>query len=120
MPGDAERACAFASPGPLRDRLVAAVLRSEKTATSSLLVEWELERAALPSRGERQTVVSDGRPVGVIDILAVDVIRLGDAGPHLARAEGEAATPSRPGGRSTSASGPRRSSPSSARGPRAR
>jgi uncharacterized protein YhfF len=44
--------CEFASPGPLRDRLVGAVLRGEKTATSSLLVEWELERAPVPPKGE--------------------------------------------------------------------
>jgi uncharacterized protein YhfF len=86
----ADRVCEFAYPGPLRDRLVGAVLRGEKTATSSLLVEWEIENEPLPVVGERQTVVdSNGEPVGVIELTGMEVIRLGDAGPDLAREEGE-------------------------------
>ncbi len=82
--------CEFAFPGPLRDRLVGAVLRGEKTATSSLLVEWEVEQAPLWALGDRQTVIdSDGRPVGVIETLSVEVIRLGEADLGLALAEGE-------------------------------
>jgi uncharacterized protein YhfF len=84
------RVLEFAFPGPSRDGLVAAVLSGEKTATSSLLVEWEVENEPLPTIGERQTVVdSAGDPVGVIEILAVDVIRLGDADSALAFDEGE-------------------------------
>jgi uncharacterized protein YhfF len=86
----ADRVCEFAFPAPLRDRLVDAVLRGEKTATSSLLVEWEIENEPLPVVGERQTVVdSKGEPVGVIELTAMEVIRLADAGPDLAREEGE-------------------------------
>jgi uncharacterized protein YhfF len=85
-----ERLCEFAFPGALRDRLVGAVLRGEKTATSSLLVEWELDADPLPVIGERQTVVdSDGLPVAVIEFVAVEVIRLGDADLRLAVDEGE-------------------------------
>jgi uncharacterized protein YhfF len=85
-----ERICEFAMPGPLRDRLVGAVLRGQKTATSSLLLEWEVDREPLPVAGARQTVVdSDGQPVGVIELLAVDVIRLADADLALALGEGE-------------------------------
>jgi uncharacterized protein YhfF len=85
-----ERLCEFAVPGPLRDRLVDAVLRGAKTATSSLKVEWEEDGDPLPQVGERQTVVdSENRPVAVIEIVAVDVIRLGDADLRLAVEEGE-------------------------------
>jgi uncharacterized protein YhfF len=90
MSDGADRVCEFALPGPLRDRLVAAVLRGEKTATSSLLLEWQVDDDSLPEAGERQTVVdSAGDPVGVIEILAVEIIRLGDADSALALEEGE-------------------------------
>jgi uncharacterized protein YhfF len=85
-----ERVCEFGFPGPLRDRLVDAVLRGEKTATSALMVEWEEEAEPLPNVGEHQTVVdSEGHPVAVIELVAVDVIRLGDADLRLALEEGE-------------------------------
>jgi uncharacterized protein YhfF len=85
-----EQICEFGFPGPLRDRLVDAVLRGAKTATSALMVEWEEEAEPLPQVGERQTVVdSEGRPVAVIEVFAVDVIRLGDADLRLALEEGE-------------------------------
>jgi uncharacterized protein YhfF len=82
--------CEFGMPGPLRDRLVAAVLQGEKTATSSLLVEWEQEGEALPTVGQHQLVVdSDGRGVATIEVVQIDVIRLGDADLRLAVDEGE-------------------------------
>jgi len=82
--------CEFGMPGPLRDRLVAAVLRGEKTATSSLLVEWEEEGEALPTAGQHQLVVdSDGQGVATIEVVQIDVIRLGDADLRLAIDEGE-------------------------------
>ena len=82
--------CEFGTPGPLRDRLIAAVLRGEKTATSSLLVEWEHEGEALPTVGQQQLVVdSHGRGVATIEVMQIDVIRLGDADLRLAIDEGE-------------------------------
>jgi uncharacterized protein YhfF len=90
MSDDRDRICRFGTPGPLRDRLVEAVLRGEKTATTSLLAEWEADRERVPRPGERQTVIdSDERPVAVIELTAADVIRLGDADLSLARDEGE-------------------------------
>jgi uncharacterized protein YhfF len=69
---------------------VAAVLAGRKTATSSLLAEWEYEREPLPAVGERQIVVdSDRRPVATIELIAVDVVRLADVDMRLAREEGE-------------------------------
>ena len=80
----------FAFPGPERDRLVDAVLKGEKTATSSLLAEWLLDDQELPAVGDRREVLDSGdNPVGVIETTAVDVIRLGDVDIALARDEGE-------------------------------
>jgi uncharacterized protein YhfF len=80
----------FAFPGPERDRLVAAVLRGEKTATSSLLAEWLLDDMELPVAGERRDVLdSNDNSVAVIETTGVDVIRLGDVDLILAREEGE-------------------------------
>ena len=89
MNGD-EILCEFGVPGPLRDRLVEVVLLGKKTATSSLLVEWEHEGVPLSDVGERSTVInSAGQPVAVIQLQAIDVIRLGDVGLDVALAEGE-------------------------------
>jgi uncharacterized protein YhfF len=80
----------FAFPGPERDRLVSAVLKGEKTATSSLLAEWLLDEQELPAVGERRDVLdSADNPVASIETTAVDVIRLGDVDLALAREEGE-------------------------------
>jgi uncharacterized protein YhfF len=74
----------------LRDRIVDAVLRGEKTATSSLLAEWEADRETLPAVGDRLRVIdSEERAVAVIELVSVDVIRLGDADASLAGDEGE-------------------------------
>ena len=86
----AENRCELGVPGPMRDRLVDAVLRGEKTATSSLLAEWTHEGEPLSEVGERSTVVdSGGQPVAVIELRGIDVLRLGDVGLGVARAEGE-------------------------------
>jgi uncharacterized protein YhfF len=80
----------FAFSGPERDRLVEAVLKGEKTATSSLLAEWLLDDQELPAVGDRREVLdSNDRAVAVIELTAVDVIRLGDVDLNLAHAEGE-------------------------------
>jgi uncharacterized protein YhfF len=90
MSGTPSRACEFALPGPLRDRLVGAVLDGTKTTTWSLLAQWESEKEELPDVGERQTLLDSGaRPVAVIELVGVDVIRLGDADVRLALDEGE-------------------------------
>ena len=80
----------FAFAGPERDRLLDAVLRGEKTATCSLLAEWEADETEPPSAGERRQVLdSNDKQVATIELTAVDVIRLGDADHDLARDEGE-------------------------------
>ncbi len=80
----------FAFPGELRDRLVAAILSGEKTSTSSLALEYELEGEPLPRVGDRSVVVdSDEQPVAVIEVTEVRVIRVGDVEDQFARDEGE-------------------------------
>jgi uncharacterized protein YhfF len=80
----------FAFPGELRDRLVAAILAGEKTTTSFLHLELEVEGEELPEAGQRQVVVdSGGRPVAVIEMTAVRVLPLGDVDRQHALDEGE-------------------------------
>ncbi len=82
--------CHFAFPGPLRDRLVAAVLDGSKTTTTGLLQDREIEGEPLPRVGDRSVVVdSTGRPVAVIELTEVRVMRLGDVDVVHARDEGE-------------------------------
>lgn len=76
------------TPGPLRNRLVAAVLAGEKTATSSLLVDYDDEE--LPRPGDRYVLVdSAGAPVAIVEVTKVRIIRLADADAQLALDEGE-------------------------------
>lgn len=76
------------NPGPLRDRLVAATLSGEKTATSSLLAEYVDE--PLPEPGQRFRVIdSTDHDVGIVEVTSIEVIALADATLELAVAEGE-------------------------------
>lgn len=69
----------FGFPGPLRDRLVAAILTGLKTTTAGLLEEYRREGASLPEPGERALVVdSAGRGVAVIETVDVAVLCLDD------------------------------------------
>ncbi|MFE3514371.1 ASCH domain-containing protein [Streptomyces sp. NPDC059166] len=80
----------LAYPGPLRDRLVAAVLSGEKVATSGLLAEYEAEGEELPPVGERSALVdSDGREVAVVELTEVRVLPLGAVDLRHVRDEGE-------------------------------
>ncbi|MHB8660249.1 MAG: ASCH domain-containing protein [Solirubrobacteraceae bacterium] len=84
------RICEFGFPGPLRDRLVAAVLSGAKTATTSLLAEWEAEGDELPEAGEQETVIdSAGEPVATIEITGCEVRKLSEVDDAVAHAEGE-------------------------------
>ena len=77
-------------PGPLRDRLVAAVLDGSKTSTTGLLQDYEIAGDPLPVVGHRAVVPdSTGRPVAVIEVTEVRVVRVGDVDVDHARDEGE-------------------------------
>ncbi|MGW4894458.1 ASCH domain-containing protein [Kitasatospora sp. NPDC004240] len=83
----------FAFPGPLRDRLVAAVLDGSKTSTTGLVAEYEHEGEPLPEVGSRSVVVdSDERPVGVIEVTEVRVVALAEVDLAHAVDEGEGHT----------------------------
>jgi uncharacterized protein YhfF len=80
----------FGFPGELRDRLVGAVLAGEKTATTGLLIDWELDNEPLPRAGERLLVIDSSQaPVAVIEVEDVRVVGLADVDISTARAEGE-------------------------------
>jgi uncharacterized protein YhfF len=80
----------LAFPGPLRDALVAAVLSGRKVSTSSLHLEYDLEGSPLPAPGRRSIVVdSSDRPVAIIEVTSVQVVRLGDVDVSHAIDEGE-------------------------------
>ena len=80
----------FGFPGPLRDRLVAAILTGEKTSTTGLHEEVVRTGEALTSVGERSYVIdSAGEPVAVIETTEVVVRRMGDVDLAFATEEGE-------------------------------
>jgi uncharacterized protein YhfF len=90
VPSEALPAAEFAFPGPLRDRLVAAILDGSKTSTTGLADEYEREGEPLPKPGEREAVLdSSGRRVAVIETVDVRVLRLADVSLEHALAEGE-------------------------------
>ncbi|WP_327120233.1 ASCH domain-containing protein [Streptomyces sp. NBC_01341] len=83
----------LAFPGPLRDRLVAAVLSGAKVSTSGLLAEYEVEKEDLPPVGERSALIdSDGREVAVVELTEVRVLPLGSVDERHVRDEGEGHT----------------------------
>ena len=80
----------FAFPGELRDQLVAAILRGEKTSTSGLYAEYLEEDESPGEPGERRLVVdSDGRGVAVIEIVESRVIPIREVDLPFALEEGE-------------------------------
>ena len=80
----------FGFPGELRERLVAAILAGEKTATTGLLVEWELDGECIPRVGERFLVLDSSEvPVAIIELEDVRVLGLGDVDLAVAQDEGE-------------------------------
>ncbi|GAA5199491.1 hypothetical protein GCM10023322_75250 [Rugosimonospora acidiphila] len=80
----------FGFPGPLRDRLVAAILSGAKTSTSSLLLGYECDNEPLPEAGQRLAVVdSADRRVAVIELTEVRVVRLADVDLRHVVDEGE-------------------------------
>ena len=80
----------FAFPGPLRDQLVAAVVAGAKTTTTGLLDDYERDGEPVSRVGDREVVIdSAGRPVTLIEVVAVRVIRVGDIDLAHALGEGE-------------------------------
>lgn len=85
--------CEFAFPGPLREKLIAAILDRTKTSTTATFIEFEVEQEELPRVGEREVVVdSVGRGVAVIELTEVRFARLADVDLQHAIDEGEGFT----------------------------
>jgi uncharacterized protein YhfF/uncharacterized glyoxalase superfamily protein PhnB len=80
----------FAEPGPLRDELTAAALAGDKTATSTLLAEFLIDRDPLPQPGDRSLLL-DSRdvPVAVVETTEVRILRMADVDDQFGRDEGE-------------------------------
>src|SRR5213080_276440 len=84
------RKAEFAFPGPLRDQLVEAILRGEKTSTTSLLLEYEREGEQLSRVGERWLVIdSHDNSVAIIETTDVRLMPLSDVDLRHAVDEGE-------------------------------
>ena len=85
-PVDAE----FGPPGLVRDHLVALILAGTKTATTSLLADYEREGHPVPVAGMVERVLdSRGHPVAVVRTTSVAVAPLGSVGWEHVVAEGE-------------------------------
>ncbi|CAN5591105.1 hypothetical protein BH10ACT8_BH10ACT8_10890 [soil metagenome] len=79
----------YPGDGGLGDRLLAAVLRGEKTATSSLAIEY-LSGEPLPRVGDRLTLTDHaGQSHGIVETTRVTIIPLNLFGDDVARDEGE-------------------------------
>ncbi|MFI7606967.1 ASCH domain-containing protein [Micromonospora sp. NPDC049366] len=84
------RTLALGTPGELRADLNRLVLAGVKTATAGLLSEYAEEGEELERIGERLALVDDDdQLVGLVQITAVDVVRLADVDWDFARSEGE-------------------------------
>src|SRR5262245_29178396 len=80
----------FGSPGPLRDKLTAFALAGRKTATASLVADYELDGDVMPSPGDRQVLVdSREQPIAFVESVSADVVRLADVDDQYAIDEGE-------------------------------
>ena len=80
----------FGFPGPLRDRLVAAILAGTKTSTTGLLEEYRREGSVVEQAGALERVVdSAGISLAVIETTEVEVKRMGDVDLQFAIDEGE-------------------------------
>ena len=80
----------FGSSGPLREKLVAAIVAGEKTATSSLVAAYASAGESLPQVGQRGTVIdSEGTRRALTETTAVEVSPLSEVPLAHALAEGE-------------------------------
>jgi uncharacterized protein YhfF len=74
----------------MRDRLVAAALAGEKTATSSLVALYDLFGERLPRAGDQAVLVgSNGERLAVVETTAVELVELSEVSDEVAMAEGE-------------------------------
>jgi uncharacterized protein YhfF len=79
----------LATPGPLRDSGLAAILAGDKTAMTGLLQIHEHAGDPVPEAGQRFAVLdSAGQPAAIIEMTEVRVVPISTVGDEFARAEG--------------------------------
>lgn len=86
---DALPVAEFAFPGPLRDRLVTAILAGNKTGTCDLHESYERLGEPRPRPGRSAVLDSAGRRVAVIETTEVAILPLSGVDLTFARSEGE-------------------------------
>ncbi|MDJ0357768.1 ASCH domain-containing protein [Paenarthrobacter sp. PH39-S1] len=80
----------FAFPGPLRDKLVAAVLDGSKTSTTGLVADYEACGDPIPRVGDRSVVIdSEGRNVAILEVTGIVICPLDQVDLQHALDEGE-------------------------------
>lgn len=80
----------FMTPGPDRDRLNRLILDGRKTATTTLLVEYQECQEPLPQPGDRSALVdSQERPIAVLVTTNVQIEALKDVSFQHVLDEGE-------------------------------
>jgi uncharacterized protein YhfF len=80
----------FGFAGPLREKLVAAILSGQKTASAGLLEEFRREGLPIVAAGTRELVVdSNGQGVAIIENIEVEIKRMVDVDLAFAIDEGE-------------------------------
>ncbi|WP_178945264.1 ASCH domain-containing protein [Kocuria sp. TGY1127_2] len=80
----------FASPGPLRDQLIAAIRTGAKSTTSSLVREYDVGGEPLPVAGQQGVVIdSEGHKLFVIETTEVKIAPFRDVPLEHAIGEGE-------------------------------
>jgi uncharacterized protein YhfF len=74
----------------MADELGALIINGTKTATCSVLWEWEAESESPPKTGA-VTIVLDGggEPIGIVETTEVTIRKYNEVGADFARAEGE-------------------------------
>ncbi|MET9398466.1 ASCH domain-containing protein [Kitasatospora sp. NPDC002965] len=84
------RSLELGTPDGMRTWLNSLVLSGAKTTTTGLFGEYAEQGEELEHVGERLALLDDrGRPVGVVEITAVEVRPFGEVGWEHAAAEGE-------------------------------
>ncbi|BDR54952.1 hypothetical protein KIMH_10630 [Bombiscardovia apis] len=80
----------FGFPGPLRNALVEAILTGRKTATTSLLAQYQLSGEPIESVGDRSVLVdSHEQPLAILETTQIKVVSLSSVDLRHAIDEGE-------------------------------
>ncbi|MEO9181418.1 MAG: ASCH domain-containing protein [Acidimicrobiales bacterium] len=84
------RSLEIGSPGEMRQRLNALILRGEKRATAGLANYYAVENEVIESVGERLMLVDDEmQPIATVVVVRVEVTAFADVPFEFAQAESE-------------------------------